>query len=353
MLLDALLAFVVIAPLAHARGAGAPLVFAMSALAIVPLAARLGAATEALASRLGAGAGGLLNATFGNAAELVLALVALARGYPDVVKASLTGSIVGNTLLVLGLAMLAGGARRERQTFDRAAASASATLLLLAAFALVVPAALPLAAAGANPLRAAAGVRALSLPIAGVLLAAYALSLFFSLGTHRHLYAGAPADTDAAPATSPRRALVTLLVSTALIAWMSELLVDAVSGATRALGLSPLFMGVVVVAIVGNAAEHSSAIVAAVRDRMDLAFHIAVGSSTQIALFVAPVLVLLSRLLPGRALDLLFTPFEVLAIVAAGVIVHFVAGDGESNWLEGAMLVALYGVLAIAFACLP
>ena len=352
-LVRALLVFVAIAPLARAANAGALAVFACSALAIVPLASLMGEATEALASRLGAGVGGLLNATFGNAAELVLALVALQRGYPEIVKASLTGSIIGNTLLVLGAAMLLGGARRERQTFGRAAATASSTLLLLAAIALVVPAAFRLTSAGALPAaRASAIEHGLSLFIAAVLFTAYLLGLLFSLRTHRHLFVGEPAH---ASAPSPRvgPALATLLVATVLVAAMSELLVGAVEGATHALGLTPLFVGVVVVAVVGNAAEHSTAVVAAIRGRMDLALHVAVGSSTQIALFVAPALVFASRLMAGRAMDLLFTPFEVLAMLAAALIVHVVSADGESNWLEGAMLIAVYLVFAIAFFFLP
>jgi len=324
----------------------------------VPLAGLMGEATEALASRLGQGVGGLLNATFGNAAELILALVALNRGLYDVVKASLTGSILGNSLLVLGLAMLSGGARRERQVFDRSASSASSTLLLLAAIALVVPAAFHLVAEGAvargalSTARELALERDLSLEIAIVLLAAYVLSLFFALRTHRHLYAGG-AHAAARPPAPAGRAVVTLVVATTLIAWMSELLVGAVEAASHALGLTEVFVGVIVVAVIGNAAEHSTAVVAAVRDQMDLALNIAIGSSIQIALFVAPVLVFASYFLPHGAMNLRFSPFEVLAVMAATVIVNLVAADGESNWLEGAMLVAVYLVLGLAFYFLP
>ncbi|HEV2104484.1 MAG TPA: calcium/proton exchanger [Candidatus Eisenbacteria bacterium] len=360
LLLRALLAFVALAPLAAALGWPAPVVFACAALAIVPLAALMGGATEALAARLGAGAGGLLNATFGNAAELVLALVALQRGYADVVKASLAGSILGNLLLVLGLAMVAGGARRERQTFDRVAASASSTLLLLAAVALLVPAAFHLVVAGdvarggVTVAREGALERGLSLEIAVVLAAAYLLSLLFSLGTHAHRYAGAPAEP-AEPARPARagRALATLAVATALVAWMSELLVGAIGAASHALGLTPLFVGVVVVAVVGNAAEHATAVGFAIRDRMDLALHVAVGSSLQIALFVAPLLVFVSYALPHGPLDLRFSAFEVVAVLAAVGVVGAVAQDGESNWLEGALLLAVYAVLALAFFFLP
>ena len=353
-----LLVFVAIAPLAAALGWGGIAVFACSALAIVPLAELLGGATERLASKLGAGAGGLLNATFGNAAEFIIALAALQRGYYDVVKASLAGSIIGNTLLVLGVAMIAGGARRERQTFDRVAAAASSTLLLLAAIALAVPAAFHLVAEGAiahgslNAVRGTTIEHDLSLQIAIVLFVAYLLSLLFTLRTHRHLYAGEPEDAEHQPA-GVGRAVLTLFVATALIAWMSELLVGAVEETSRALGLTEVFVGVIVVAVVGNAAEHSTAVLVAMKNKMSLALGIAVGSSLQIALFVAPVLVFVSHVLGHRPMDLLFTPFEVLAMLAATIVVTAVAADGESNWLEGVMLVAVYLVFGIAFYFLP
>ncbi len=357
LLMRLLLVLVAVAPMAKAAGAGELAVFALSAFAIVPLAGLMGEATEGIASRLGAGVGGLLNATFGNAAELILALVALSHGHQEVVKASLTGSIIGNTLLVLGLAMVAGGVRRERQTFDRAAAAASSTLLLLASLALVVPAAFHFVTEGArargalDPLRQSMAEHDLSLVISVVLFVAYLLSLLFSLRTHRHLYVGeAPAHEKPAPLG---RAVVTLLVATALVAWMSELLVGAVEGASHALGLTEVFVGVIVVAIVGNAAEHSTAVMVAMKNHMDLALNIAVGSSIQIALFVAPVLVFASRVMSGKAMDLLFTPFEVVAVLAATLVVNLVAADGESNWFEGAMLLAVYVVLGVAFYFLP
>jgi Ca2+:H+ antiporter len=354
-----LLLLVVAAPLARHFGAGALPVFALSALAVVPLAGLMGEATESLAERLGAGVGGLLNATFGNAAELILAFVALRHGHVEIVKASLTGSILGNTLLVLGVAMLAGGARRERQTFDRAAATMSSTLLLLAAIALVVPAAFHIVAEGAEARGAltAAGQGTsehnLSLFIAIVLFVAYLLSLLFSLRTHRHLYDGNPQRHVPATVPGAARAVITLMVATVLVAWMSELLVGAVEGASHVLGLTQVFVGVIVVAVVGNAAEHSTAVRVALRNKMDLALNIAVGSSIQIALFVAPLLVFASHLLPGRPMDLAFTPFEVLAVLAAAAIVNVVSADGESNWLEGVMLLAVYLVLGVAFYFLP
>ena len=335
------------------------MVFACAALAIVPLAGLMGEATEDLAGRLGAGVGGLLNATFGNAAELILALVALQRGYYEVVKASITGSVIGNTLLVLGLAMIAGGARRERQTFDRVAAAASSTLLMLAAIALVVPAAFhwiaerTVAHGSLSAAREAVIEHSLSLLIAIVLFGAYVLSLVFTLGTHRHLYRGHAPEEAAQESAKTGRAVLTLLVATLLVAWMSEVLVGAVEATSHAFGLTRVFVGVIVIAVIGNAAEHSTAVLMATRDKMDLALNIAIGSSIQIALFVAPLLVFVSRVMPHGPLDLLFTPFEVLAVLAATLIVNLVASDGESNWLEGAMLIAVYLVLGIAFYFLP
>lgn len=355
-----LLVFVPLAPLAEHLHWGALTVFAFSAIAIVPLAGLMGEATEQLASRLGAGIGGLMNATFGNAAELIIALVALHKGLYDVVKASLTGSIIGNILLVLGLSLFAGGWKRERQTFDRSAASASATLLALAALALLVPAAFHMVAEQAvaeQTLTRAREVvleRTLSLEIAIVLFVAYVLSLVFSLRTHKHLYeGGGDAHAHGHGPVDVKRAVITLLVATGLIAWMSEVLVGAVEEASHVLGLTEVFVGVIVVAVVGNAAEHSTAILVAMKNQMDLALNIAIGSSIQIALFVAPVLVFASYFMPHGPMDLRFTPFEVLAVIASVAVVNLVSQDGESNWLEGALLLAVYLVLAIAFFFLP
>jgi Ca2+:H+ antiporter len=350
--------------------AAPPWIFAASALAIVPLAGLMGEATESLAARLGPGPGGLLNASFGNAAELIIAFMALQRGLHDVVKASITGSIIGNILLVLGLAIVAGGMRRERLLFNATAASAGSTLLALSSIGLIVPAIFHAIVHG----RPAMHEKELSLEIAIVLFATYLLSLFFSLRTHRHLYAGQPgyheeasagqgqqpggagagaaAHHGAMPAWSSRLALGMLLGATALVALMSEFLVGAVEATASAFGMTEVFVGVIVVAIIGNAAEHSTAVLAAMKNQMDLSLHIAVGSSIQVALFVAPLLVFLSYAL-GQPLDLIFTPFEVLAVVASSVVVNLVCQDGEANWLEGAQLLAVYAILALAFFFLP
>ena len=357
-----LLLFIPLAALAEWRRWGAIAVFSLAALAIVPLAGLMGEATERLAARQGAGVGGLLNATFGNAAELIIALVALKQGLHDVVKASLTGSIIGNGLLVLGASVLAGGVGRERQTFDRAAAATGSTLLALAAIGLTVPAMFHFVAGAAvergslSPGRELSAERTLSLEISVVLFAAYLSSLLFSLRTHRHLYAGqehaAAHEAPFAPAP-PWRALLTLVGATALVAWMSELLVGAVAEASRAVGFTQVFVGVIVVAVIGNAAEHSTAVLMAMKNKMDLAMNIAIGSSLQIALFVAPILVFASRLMGPRPMDLRFSVFEVLSVLITVGVVHMVSQDGETHWLEGVLLLAVYVMLGIAFYFLP
>jgi Ca2+:H+ antiporter len=338
--------------------------FALACLAIIPLAGLMGRATEALASHVGAAWGGFLSAAFGNAAELILALAALRAGELEVVKASLTGSIIGNLLLVLGLAILIGGLRHPRQVFNRTSASMGTTLLALACAGLVVPTlffylyrASPAQLSGPE----ARNVENLSEEIAVVLAAAYALSLLFSLRTHKHLFSGSEGEPGRPHVTgAPERrwgvgkALLVLAGATAGVALLSEWLVGAVEKAAEVLGMTPVFVGVIVVAVVGNAAEHSTAVWMAWKDRMDLAVQIAVGSSTQVALFVAPVLVFAS-LFMGHAhpLDLHFTPLEVVAVLVAVAVTALVSHDGESNWLEGALLLAVYVIFALAFYHLP
>ncbi len=327
-------------------------IFITSALAIIPLAGFMGKATEHLSAKLGAGLGGLLNASFGNAAELIIALLALKRGLYEVVKASITGSIIGNILLVLGLSVVAGGIKFERQTFNRTAACMGATLLTLSAIGLVVPALFHRVAHGSQ----ANHEQELSLEIAIVLFTTYLLSLVFALRTHKHLYAGdgVHAGNEAASIEgwSRIKSVLVLLISTILVALMSEFLVGAVDHTASALGMTQVFIGVIVVAIIGNAAEHSTAVLMAAKNRMDIAMNIAIGSSIQIALFVAPVLIFVSYLF-GQPMDLLFTTFEVVAIGLAVGIVSLISMDGESNWMEGVQLLAVYIILAIAFYFLP
>ena len=324
-------------------------IFITSGLAIIPLAGLMGEATEKLAHHVGAGIGGLLNASFGNAAELIIAVMALRQGLHDVVKASITGSILGNILLVLGVAMVAGGLRYERQRFNRTAAGMGSSLLLLAAVGLIVPAIFHQTAAGRGDIIE----RELSLEIAIVLFGIYVLSLIFSLKTHRHLYLGENPSTgeDDRP-WKKQTAMIVLALATVATGIMSEVLVGALVPAAESLGMTQIFVGVILVALVGNAAEHSTAVLVARKNHMDLSFGIAVGSSLQIAMFVAPVLVFISYLF-GTPLNLIFTPFEVAAVTLSVLIVGFVAMDGESHWMEGVMLVGVYLILAIAFFFLP
>lgn len=351
--LSALLVFVPIAIALEFMHADPVWIFTASSAAIVPLAGLMGKATEHLAEKLGAGIGGLLNATFGNAAELIIALIALRAGLHDVVKASITGSIIGNVLLVLGLSVLVGGVKYETQTFNRTAAGVGATLLALSAIGLVVPAIFHFIVRG-HP---NAHEQELSLEIAVVLFITYVLSLLFALKTHRHLYAGEEPGHggDEALGTtgwSQGKSVTVLLVATVFVALMSEFLVGAVEHTAHALGLTDVFVGVILVAIIGNAAEHSTAVLMAAKNQMDLALNIAIGSSIQVALFVAPVLVFVSYVF-GQPMDLLFTTFEVVAIVLTVGVVSLVSMDGESNWIEGAQLLAVYVILGIAFYFLP
>lgn len=331
------------------------LLFAVSCLAIIPLAGLLGRATEQLADRAGEGVGGLLNATFGNAAELIIAFMALRRGMYDVVKASLAGSIIGNILLVLGVSFVAGGVRHRVQRFHRGGVHAQSTMLTLAAIALIVPAAYH-HLGGRDTFLHESG---LSFEIAVILLVTYALGLFFTLRTHRHFFTGLeggsalPNGRGESHVWSLGRSLAVLGAATALIGWISEILVGSVESAAHAMGMSGVFVGVIVVAIIGNAAEHSSAVVAARKDRMDLSLGIALGSSIQVALFVAPVLVLLSHVCGPRPMDLVFSTPEVLAVVLSVWIGAQVTSDGESNWLEGVQLLSVYSILAVVFYFLP
>lgn len=348
--LDVLLIFIPATVALELLKADPLLIFAASALAIIPLAGLLGRATEHLTSHVGAGIGSLLNASLGNAAELIIALVALREGLHDVVKASLTGSIIGNVLLVMGASMIAGGVKYERQKFNQTAAGLGSSLLVLAAVSLIIPALFHFTAADR-------GVRIeheLSLLIAIVLFIIYVLSLAFSLKTHRHLYAGQEHDCHdiGERPWSYRMSLIVLTVVTILIGIMSEMLVGAIEPAAHQLGLTQVFVGVILVALVGNAAEHSTAVLMAMKNKMDLALGIAVGSSMQIALFVAPVLVFASYFF-GEPLDLIFTPFEVAAVTMSVLILGFISMDGESHWMEGVMLVGVYAMLAVAFFFLP
>jgi Ca2+:H+ antiporter len=328
-------------------------IFSASVLAILPLAGMIGRSTEVLAERLGGGIGGLLNATFGNAAELIIGALALREGLIDLVKASLTGSIIGNVLLVFGAAAFVGGLKRPTQRFNRTAAGMGTTMLLLSTIGLVVPAVfhrLARNAGGGTELK-------LDTEIAVVLFATYCASLVFTLRTHRSLFGaadhGGGAGDHQPKSSEVKRSIIMLFAATAAVAVVSELLVGSVSATARDFGMTDLFVGVVIVALVGNAAEHFSAVVLAADDKMDAAISIAVGSSTQIALFVAPTLVFLSYAIAPQPMDLLFTTFELLAIGLSVLSIAFIAHDGETNWMEGVQLLAVYIILSLGFFFLP
>jgi Ca2+:H+ antiporter len=317
-------------------------VFITACLGVLPLAGYMGDATEHLAHRTGPTIGGLLNATFGNAAELIIAIVALRAGLVDLVKASITGSILGNLLLIMGLAIVAGGINRSELRFNRVNAGMSSGMLALSVVALVFPALYhalhPEAAARMPELR-------MSEAVAIILLVTYGFSLLFTLRTHRRLFGAEPHPMEG-PVWSVGRALLVLGLATVGVAVESELLVHAASETTEALGLSPVFLGLIIIPIIGNAAEHAAAVLLSRKGQIDLGLQIALGSSTQIALLVAPVLVFTGVLL-GQDMNLVFRPFEVLALGAATMVTAIITLDGESHWFEGVQLLAVYGMVAV------
>jgi Ca2+:H+ antiporter len=327
--------------------------FICSAIGIIPLAGWMGRATEVLAARMGEGAGGLLNATFGNAAELIIAVIALSKGLSGVVKASIAGSIIGNILLVLGLSILCGGTKYSEQRFNRTGARTSTISLSLAAIALIIPTVFHVTAerspSGWSPIME----QRLSLAIALVLFITYFCVLGFSLKTHRHLFRGTESKLEEKDASWSRgKAIMVLLVATGFVALLSEFLVGTIESIRATFGITETFVGIIVVAIIGNAAEHSTAILMALKNKMDLSVGIAIGSSLQIALFVAPLLLFVSYLL-GKPMNLEFSRPEVFAVVASVYILFQISGDGETNWIEGVQLLSVYVILGILFFYLP
>ena len=321
-------------------------IMALSALGIIPLSKYIGESTEALASYLGPAVGGLLNVTFGNATELIIGILALNKGLAEVTKASITGSILGNLLLVLGTAILLAGFKYKKLEFNRTSALASASTLLLAVIALVVPDVFYLTAPGVGR----QVVEELSVAVSVLILIAYLGHLFFMFRTHKHLYM-----QEEAAAKHPwgwRRSALVLAASTVAVAALSEILVGAIEPVVEKFGWTELFIGVIFVAIIGNAAEHVSAISAALKRQMDLALQIALGSATQIAMFVAPILVL-SSLFFGKPMGLVFRPFELIAITLAVLVSNLIVEDGESHWFEGLQLLVAYAVMAVAFFLHP
>ena len=363
----ALLIFIPLAFVAEFAGFPPVLVFFTACLGIVPLAKIMGTATEELAVKAGQGIGGLLNGTFGNAVELIIAVLALIRAQEnpkllEVVKASITGSIIGNLLFVLGLAILLGGWKRNKQTFNETATRASNTLMSLTAIALIIPAAFAytLATPTSDAMRLDQRnlLENLSLGVAAILILSYVAQLVFSLRTHAHLYAGDESgqehEEEEGHGWSVPASLVVLLLATVLVGFMAEFLVGSVESLTSQFGWTELFIGVILIAIIGNAAEHLTAVIVAMKNKMDLAIGIAVGSSTQVAAFVAPLLVFVGFFLGGNSqLNLVFSLFELIGIILAIFIVNLVVNDGESNWLEGIQLLAAYLIIAIAFFLHP
>jgi Ca2+:H+ antiporter len=340
--------------LAHASPV---IVFGAAALGVIPCAAVMGEATEAIAARTGPGIGGLLNVTFGNAPELIIAFFALLEGLQEVVKASIVGSIIGNVLLVMGAAMLVGGWTREKQTFSQTAANAQSAMLMLALAALISPALFQLIHGGGLPgvgeerVDFGSDLEKLSLGVSLVLLVSYAAGLWFSLKTHRAVFNpfGEEQEDEETHHWPVPRAATYLALAAVAVGVMSEILVGSISEASEDIGLSEFFVGVFIVAIVGNAAEHWVAVLVAAKDKMDLAVNIALGSSAQIALFVAPILVLLSFVFGPDPMALVFNGYELGALLFAVLIGNLVTQEGESNWFEGVQLLSLYAVLGLVF----
>ena len=342
-----LLVFIPVSIAAHFLEWGETVVFITAALGIVPLASYMGTATEEIAVVTGPNIGGLLNATFGNATELILAFIALKAGLVGVVKATITGSIVSNLLLVMGFSMLLGGLKFKEQKFQPTVARLNASSMNLAVIALLIPTAVQYTSTGV----AESILQNISVAVAAILILVYVLTLLFSMKTHAYLCDVGEADFENGEEEKEVNLtfwVFILLVVTLAVAVESELLVDSLEAATTSLGLSALFTGVILLPIIGNAAEHATAVTVAMKDKMDLSVSVAVGSSMQIALFVAPVLVIAGWII-GQPMDLNFNPFELVAVIVAVTVANSVSSDGESNWLEGSLLIATYAVLAIAF----
>ncbi|MGB8251751.1 MAG: calcium/proton exchanger [Anaerolineaceae bacterium] len=348
--LHVLLLTIPLAILAKFVGWGAGWVFGLSAAGVIPLASLIGEATENLATHTGSRIGGLINATLGNAAELIITLFAIQAGLLELVKASITGSIIGNLLFVLGLSILLGGIKHGIQHFDRTHTVNYTILLAIALIGLTTPSLFSHSIADDLPQK----VEVLSLSVAGVMILLYALGIIFSLKVKPSSGIGAPPEPDAeekASWTIPK-SLIVLALSTGGVVWLSELLVGSVEAVVTGSGMSEFFLGIILVPVIGNIAEHLVAVQMAIKNKMELSVEIAVSSSLQIALFVAPVLVFIS-LLMGNPLTLVFNPFELAALLAAVLVCYFVSADGESNWLEGAALMAVYVIFGLAFFILP
>jgi Ca2+:H+ antiporter len=351
-----LVPFIPIAILLELSHAEAAIIFGAAAAGVIPTAALMGRATEELAHRSGPGIGGFLNVTFGNAPELIIAFFALNEGLQEVVKASIIGSILGNILLVMGAAMLVGGLKRPFQTFNPTAVAVQSSMLLLAAVALVMPTIFQLVAGGGLPqvgeerVDFGSDLERMSIIVAFILLGSYVAGLIFSLRSHKALFNPTSEAEEHMDEPWPiKTSVIVLAVAGVAVGIMSEILVGSIAEASETIGLSEFFVGLIVVAIVGNAAEHWVAIYFASRDKMDLAVNIAIGSSAQIALFAAPVLVIISFFVGPNPMALVFNGFELGAIFLAILIANHVTHDGESTWYEGVQLLAVYAVLGVVF----
>ncbi len=339
--------------LEHLAHVSAPVLFFMAAVSIIPIAALIVRATEQIAHRTGDAIGGLLNATFGNAPELIIALVALRAGYLDMVRASLVGAILANLLLALGVGFLVGGLRFHEQRFNATAARAYSSMMFLAAVSMTVPSSFSRIFAPNEVIRQE---QLLNVGIAIMLLVAYGLYILFSLRTHSSAFASLDTGEDTGhheELWSVPRAVISLLVASALAAWMSEILVGAAEATGKALGMSQVFIGIVFVAVVGGAAESGSAVAMARKNKMDLSVGIALGSCIQIALFVAPILVIASYFIAPHPLELAFSRAEIGSLFMAVLIGALVCGDGQSNWYKGVQLATVYAIIALMFYLVP
>lgn len=351
--LNWLLMFIPVTLVAKHSGARPAVLFFLAALALIPIAALIVRATEQIAARTSDAVGGLLNATFGNAPELIIGIVALRAGLLNMVRASLIGAILANVLLALGLSFFLGGLRHHIQRFNPAAARTYSTMMLLAAVSMGIPSSFSRYFAPDALIREE---QFLNVGIAMMLLVAYGLYLWFSMATHAGEFASAGADGvehEPGKRWSTGRAVGTLVAASVLAAWMSEVLVGAAEGTGKELGMSATFIGIVLLAIVGGAAESGSAIAMARKNKMDLTIGIALGSSIQIALFVAPVLVLASYFLAPHPLNLEFGRAEVGSLFLGVLLGAVVCGDGQSNWYKGVQLITIYSIMALMFFLIP
>ncbi|MFA6940262.1 MAG: calcium/proton exchanger [Clostridiaceae bacterium] len=338
-----LLVFIPVSLIAEFLHFSQTLIFVFSALAIIPLAGVMGESTEAISHYTGNRIGGFLNATFGNATELIIAFFAMKEGLFDVVKASIAGSVIGNILLVLGLSMFVGGLKYKTQVFNQKIISVTSSMLLFAVIGLTIPAIFTHTVSSDLLTTRYEG---LSVVVAVIMFLIYILSLIFSFFTHKDLYT-AEASEETAPIWSLKRAVIILVVSTVFIGIESEIFVGTVEPMTKAMGLSEFFVGIILVPVIGNAAEHSTAVLMAIKNKMNVAIEIALGSSLQIILFVTPLLIFLSLMF--SPMSIVFNAFELAALIFSVIIANRVASDGESNWLEGVQLIAAYIILASSF----